>query len=395
MKLFVLSTWCPYPTVNGSTLRALHLLQALATRHEIDLVTFAAPTPPDEAAVRHLRTLCREVTVVPRSPFTVLRQGGGGLFDARPRSIVQTDDPEVRALVGGRGRDADLAVGFQLSAARYLDGIPRPRIFEEAEPRQIEGLAAHATTLPQRLRLRLTWWKHARYLSRLAATMAAVTVVSEAERESVVAIGVDAAKVHVVPNGADGADLDRPRTVATPPRLIYPGAITYAPNLEAVVWCLKQVMPRVREVRPDVELWVTGDTGDLPLDRMPNRDMVRFTGRLPDVKDAISGAAATVVPLLVGGGTRLKVLESMALGTPVVSTRRGVDGLAVEDGSHVLLGDTAEAFSAQVVRVLDDPELAARLSFEGRARIRADYTWQAIGQRLLAVVDAASEGAPR
>ena len=214
--------------------------------------------------------------------------------------------------------------------------------------------------------------------------MAAVTVVSEAERESVVAIGVDAAKVHVVPNGADGADLDRPRTVATPPRLIYPGAITYAPNLEAVVWCLKQVMPRVREVRPDVELWVTGDTGDLPLDRMPNRDMVRFTGRLPDVKDAISGAAATVVPLLVGGGTRLKVLESMALGTPVVSTRRGVDGLAVEDGSHVLLGDTAEAFSAQVVRVLDDPELAARLSVEGRARIRADYTWQAIGQRLLA-----------
>ena len=197
--------------------------------------------------------------------------------------------------------------------------------------------------------------------------MAAVTVVSEAERESVVAIGVDAAKVHVVPNGADGADLDRPRTVATPPRLIYPGAITYAPNLEAVVWCLKQVMPRVREARPDVQLWVTGDTGDLPLDRMPNRDMVRFTGRLPDVKDAISGAAVTVVPLLVGGGTRLKVLESMALGTPVVSTRRGVDGLAVEDGSHVLLGDTAEAFSAQVLRVLDDPELAARLSFEGRA----------------------------
>ena len=242
-----------------------------------------------------------------------------------PRSIVETDDPEVRDLVRHRAATAELAIGLQLSAARYLDDAACPRIFEEAEPRQIEGLIAHATTLPQRLRRRLTWWKHARYLARLAASMAAVTVVSEAEREAMVATGVDAATVHVVPNGADGDDLARPRAVAAPPRLIYPGAITYAPNLEAVVWCLNQVMPRVRAVRPDVQLWVTGDTGDLPLDRMPNRDMVRFTGRLPDVKDAISGSAATVVPLQVGGGTRLKVLESLALGTPVVSTttRRG------------------------------------------------------------------------
>ncbi len=103
------------------------------------------------------------------------------------------------------------------------------------------------------------------------------------------------------------------------------------------MWCLNQVMPRVRAVRPDVTLWVTGDTGDLPLDRMPNRDSVRFTGRLPDVKDAVGGATATVVPLLVGGGTRLKVLESLALGTPVVSTAKGVEGLDVVNGTHALV----------------------------------------------------------
>ena len=395
MNVLVVATWCPFPVVNGSTLRAYYLLRALATGHEIDLVTFAAPTPPDAAAVDHLRTICRGVTVIPRSPFTAVRQGGGGLLSARPRSIVQTDDPEVRTLVRGRGAAADLAIGLQLSAARYLDEVPRPRIFEEAEPRQIQGLAMHATTLPQRLRLRLTWWKHARYLSRLAATMAAVTVVSEAERASLVASGVDAAKVHVVPNGADGADLERPRAVATPARLIYPGAITYAPNLEAVVWCLNQVMPRVRAVRPDVQLWVTGDTGDLPLDRMPHRDSVRFTGRLPDVKEAISGSTATVVPLQVGGGTRLKVLESLALGTPVVSTAKGVEGLDVVDGTHVLLGDTPETFSAQVLRVLDDQALAESLSAAGRARVGAAYTWAPIGQQLLAIVDAVSEGTRR
>jgi glycosyltransferase involved in cell wall biosynthesis len=392
MRLLAVSTWCPYPAVNGSTQRAYHLLRALATRHHVDLVTFAAPTPPDDGAVAHLRTICRDVTVIPKSPFAPLRSSAASLFGATPHSIVQTDDPEVRALVRAHGAGVDVAIGLQLSAARYLDEVPRPRIFEEAEPRQIEGLASHAATLPQRLRLRLTWWKHARYLSRLAATMAAVTVVSEAERDSLVANGVDATTVHVVANGADGADLDRPRTVATPPRLIYPGAITYAPNLEAVVWCLNQVMPRVRAVRPDVELWVTGDTGDVPLDRIPNRDSVRFTGRLPDVKDAIGGSAATVVPLQVGGGTRLKVLESLSLGTPVVSTSKGVEGIDVADGVHVLVGDTAEAFSDAVLRLLDDRRLAQRLSAAGRVRVRETYTWDAIGRRLLEVVDGAIEG---
>ena len=392
MRLFVLSTWSPYPTVNGSTLRAYHLLRALASAHELDLVMFAAPTAPDAAAVAHLRSFCRDVTVIPRSPFTPLRVAGGGLLAGTPRSLVATDDPEVRALVRARAAGADVAVGLQLSAARYLDEVAVPRVFEEAEPRQIEALSAHATSTWRRFRARLTWWKHARYLSRLSATMAAVTVASESERTALVSAGVDATRIHVVPNGADGADLARPRTIATPPRLIYAGAITYPPNLEAVVWCLNQVMPRVRAVRPDVTLWVTGDTGDLPLERMPNRDSVRFTGRLPDVKDAVGGSTVTVVPLLVGGGTRLKVLESLALGTPIVSTAKGVEGLDVVNGTHLLISDTAERFSADVLRLLDDPALAARLSTEGRALVGSTYTWEAIGRRLLGVVDGAREG---
>ena len=391
MKLFVLSTWCPFPTVNGSTLRAYHLLRALASRHDIDLVTFSAPAAPDTAAVAHLRTICRNVTVIPRSPFAPLRAGGAGLFSATPRSLVETEDPEVRALVRERSAQADVAVGFALHAARYLDAAVVPRVFEEAEPRQIANLAAQARSFAQRFRLRLTWQKHGRYLARLASGMAAVTVASISERDTLVDNGVPAAKVHVVPNGANGSDLTRPRVVEAPPRLIYSGAVTYAPNLEAVVWALNQVMPRVRAVRPDVRLWVTGDTGTLPLDRLPHRDSVQFTGRLADVGAAISGSAVAVVPLLTGGGTRLKVLEALAVGTPVVSTRKGVEGIDITDGVHALVVDTPEAFAAAVLRVLDEPALAARLSDAGRRLIASSYTWDAIGRRLLDVVDTAIE----
>jgi len=283
-----------------------------------------------------------------------------------------------------------VAVGFALSAARYLEGAVVPVVFEDAEPRQIRNQFDRETSMTRRLRGRITWWKHSAYLKRLAVSMAGVGVVSDQERATLVEIGVDEARIHVVPNGADAADLGRPRNVAAPARLIYPGSITYAPNLEAVVWFLANVMPRIRAARPDIELWVTGATGDLPLQRIPNAAWARFTGSLPDVKEAIGGSTVTVVPLLTGGGTRLKVLESMALGTPVVSTSKGAEGLDVTDVEHLLLADMPDAFADRVLAVLNDPALAGRLSEAARARVESHYTWDAIGRQFCDVVEAAA-----
>ncbi|MBL8136151.1 MAG: glycosyltransferase [Acidobacteria bacterium] len=395
MNVFALSTWSPYPLVNGSTLRVYHLLRALAARHAVDLVAFSAPGAPTAAEVAHLREFCRAVTILPRSPFEPVASTVNGLLTMTPRSLVATDDPEVRALVASRAATADVAVGFALSAARYLTGVACPAVFEDAEPRQIEGLAAQAGSRSQRLRRRLTWWKHARYLRRLAHQMAAVTVVSEQERESMVRLGADASRLHVVPNGADAADLTHPRPAAAPARLVYPGAVTYRPNLEAVAWLLAEVLPHVQAVRPDVELWVTGDTGRVDLEQWAGRTGVRFTGRLPDVRDAVGAAAVAVVPLRTGGGTRLKILEALALGTPVVSTRKGAEGLAVSDGEHVLLGDDPAAFAAAVLRVLAEPGLAARLSAAGRALVARHYTWDAIGRQFLDVLEAAGRSPER
>ena len=116
-----------------------------------------------------------------------------------------------------------------------------------------------------------------------------------------------------------------------------------------------------------------------------------FTGRLPDVKAAVAGSAVAVVPLQSGGGTRLKVLEALALGTPVVSTSKGVEGIDLTDGVHALVADTPDAFAAAILQLLDDPGLAARMSEAGRTLIAGAYTWDAIGRRLLDVVDGAIE----
>jgi glycosyltransferase involved in cell wall biosynthesis len=385
MKVFVLSTWFPYPPVNGSSLRTYHLLRAAAGRHDVDLAAFVPGDPPDDAALAHLRELCASVTVIPHSPFAPARKAGR--WSTVPRSIAETEREDVRRLARGRTTRADLAVGVALSAARYLRDLPYPSLFEECEPTQIESQYLEAQSTTERLRRRLTWQKHAQYLQRLIDSVDRVTVVAPQEVDSLLRIGSEARKIALLPNGADDADLLRPHEPAMPPRLVYSGSVTYAPNLEAVRWFLAEVLPRIRSVRPDVQFWVTGSTGQVPVGDLPNSAWASFTGLLPDVKTAVGDASVAVVPLLTGGGSRLKVLEALALGTPVVSTRKGAEGLDLDDGREVLLADTPDAFAAHVLAVLDRPALAEALSAAGRARIAATYGWQAIGRRFLEVLD--------
>ena len=385
MKVFLLSTWLPYPPVNGAALRAYHLLRAAAVKHEVDLATFVPADPPTEAALAHLRELCASVTVIPHSPFAAARKVGR--WSTRPRSIAETERDDVRRLARGRVTRADLAVGLELSAARYLRDLPYPALFEEAEPTQIENQWREAASTAERFKRRLTWEKHAQYLLRLIDALDRVTVVSAGEVDSFRRIGCDPRKLTVLPNGADDADLRRPRVPVAPPRLVYSGSVTYAPNLEAVRWFLADVLPTVRAARPDVQFWVTGSIGQVPIDDLPNRAWATFTGLLPDVKAAVGDASVAVVPLRTGGGSRLKVLEALALGTPVVSTGKGAEGLDLDDGREVLLADTPEAFAARVLEVLDTPALAEGLSAAGRARIAATYGWQALGRRFLDIMD--------
>jgi glycosyltransferase involved in cell wall biosynthesis len=387
MRIFALSTWFPHPTVNGSTLRVYHLLRALASKHDVDLAAFTPLGVPPEESIRHLRSFCRSVTPIPRSPFTASRKMGW--LSVTPRSLFESYAPAVRTLARDAADTADAAIGFQLSAARYLDGVKPPTIFEEAEPRQIEQ-PRQTEPFARRSRRRLTWWKHAAFLKRLAGRMQAVTVVSEAERASLARVGCDPSTIFLIPNGAEMNDLDR-RRAPVGPRIVYAGSVTWEPNLDAVRWFLGEVLPKIKAVRSDVEFWVTGATDGVALDALPNRSWAHFTGQLPDVKGAIGDSAVCVAPIRAGGGTRLKILEAMALGTPVVSTHKGAEGLDVRPNDHLLIADDPDAFATDVLRVLGDDTLARRLSTNGRARVAEKYVWSVIGDEFNLVVTEAME----
>jgi polysaccharide biosynthesis protein PslH len=156
-----------------------------------------------------------------------------------------------------------------------------------------------------------------------------------------------------------------------------------------------EVLPLVRSEEPDVAFWITGSTEGVDVAGLGRVDGVTFTGRLPDVTQTVAQSLACVVPLRHGGGTRLKVLEAMALGTPVISTSKGIEGLDVEPGVHVLVANEPNDFANQTLRVMRDPALASRLTLAARRRVEDQYGWNAIGEALDAVLADAVSVHPR
>jgi glycosyltransferase involved in cell wall biosynthesis len=186
----------------------------------------------------------------------------------------------------------------------------------------------------------------------------------------------------VVPNGVD---LDRYKDdfgAPEPGTLVFPGALTYGANFDAMAFFLNQVFPLVKARWPEVILRITGRANGVPVDRLPLDERVILTGYLDDVRPTVAQSWACVVPLRIGGGTRLKILEAMALGTPVVSTSKGAEGLEITPGEDILIADEPTEFADAVLRLLDDPVLRTELAANGQRLVREQYGWEQIGKKL-------------
>ncbi len=376
MKILFLSAWCPLPADNGSKLRIARLLRGLAARHRVDLLSFA-PQPPDAASLAAMRALCGEVELLHETPFAGRPVGRlAGLLSPQPRSVVANHSPAMEAAVRRRaGRGYDLVVASQLHMAPYALLLPdTPRVLEEVELAIIREQYAAAPSARARLRYGLTWWKTRSYVAGLLRRFQGVTVVSEHERDLLRPLAPARLPLVVVSNGVDVAACAGNYGPPEPDVLIYPGAVSYHANREAVAFFAAEVLPRIRAQRPAARLRVTGRASPAEIAALPAGPGLEFTGYLEDVRPAVARAWAEVVPLRTGGGTRLKVLEALALGTPLVSTGKGVEGLDLAAGREVLLADTPADFAAQTLRLLADQGLRAELAAQGR-RAAARHDW--------------------
>lgn len=395
MKILFCSRWFPYPPDNGSRIRIFNLIKQLSSRHEVDLISFTEENLEEEQ-LAGLRIYCRNIEVVPYKPY----QPNGskallGFFSKRPRSVVDTYCVEMQELVNGavHKNPYDVVIASQIDMAPYTDGLTNlPKIFEEVELTTLHEQFLNVSHPLKKLRNGLTWWKQANYTAGMLRDFNGCTVVSEAEREQVLQVSPNYHPIAVVPNGVDlahhAADFGSPEVNT----LIYSGALTYYANFDAVNFFLRDIFPLIQAKRPEVKLYITGRLDGVPVDDLPRNDGVVFTGYLDDIRPKVAQSWVSVVPLRLGGGTRLKILESLALGTPVVATDKGAEGLDLVPGHDLLTANDPADFAAAVLRVLEEESLRATLSYNGR-QVAKKYDWQVIGQSFCNFVEEVTRGA--
>jgi polysaccharide biosynthesis protein PslH len=391
MRILFLSRWLPFPTDNGSKIRISNLLKQLGSQHDVDLVTFGDQTPLIRAAdIRGLGDWCESVQIIPYRPFRPHSPRSlAGVLSLTPRFLVDTPQAEFSAAVRDavRSHRPDLVIASQLDMLPYaLEVRGIPRLLEELEISRYCDAAAPGRNPGRYLRSSMTWLKLSRYLRRVLPQFAACTVVSTREAALLGAVVPRYDRIEVLPNAVEvGAPLLADCQIE-PNSMVFSGALTYGPNLDGAQFFLRHVFPVIADRLPNVHLRITGHAPDGAVWSLPKLAGVEFTGNVPDVRPVIASSRVAVVPIRIGGGTRLKILEAMALGTPVVATTKGAEGIDVCHNQDVLLADTPGGFAECVIRVLQSAELHNRLSVAGRKLIESKYDWTIIGHRARALV---------
>jgi glycosyltransferase involved in cell wall biosynthesis len=284
----------------------------------------------------------------------------------------------------------------QLNMAAYALRVSAPLRVLDAHNALWLLYARLAETLPRGPR-RMLMAREARLLRRYEGWCARqfdrVLAVSEPDRHALQQAMGEAGDVVVMPIAVDPAELPPIERNAAADRIVHVGTMFWPPNVDAVCWFADAVLPRIRTVRPTAGLDVVGARPTRAVRALAARGAVRVTGFVDDPTPYLRDAGAFIVPLRSGGGMRVKILNALAQGLPVVSTPIGCEGLAVEHERHLLIADGADAFAEATLRLLADRELAERLGRAGRALIESTYDYRVAYEPLARIYAAARHAA--
>lgn len=397
MRILLLSPYPPYPPRSGGALRIYHLLKGLAAHHQVTLLTFA-PNSAAVAALAPLRELCGVVTIPGPPQRSLIRRAITTAVSPLPdmgwRNAAPAYAEALSRLLASERYDVVQAESIEMAGyLRQARGLGPLLVLDEFNAEYVLQRRTALADLRRSLALRpgaligglyslVQWRKLARYEREALRAFDRLLVVSRQDRDALARLDPrQAHRLHIVPNGVDTVHVRRGAVVGDlgPATMTFVGALDYRPNRDALRWFTERVLPHILAKRPDARLLVVGRADARVARALARNEAVELVGEAPDVRPYIDGAAVYVVPMRIGGGSRLKLLEALAMEAPVVSTSMGVEGIeGLRDGEHLLIADRPETFAAAVLRLMANPSLGARLGAAGRAHVAARYDWRVI-----------------
>jgi sugar transferase (PEP-CTERM/EpsH1 system associated) len=398
MRILMIANYLPYPQVSGGRIRIYNLLRRVASRHEVSLAALLE-SPEDAQGVSHLRQFCARVETAsfPAHQRSRLAKAPGMLryaLQRKPPDLMLLHSEEllgkIRQLFAVNAFDI---VQIESVMGLYLEELPQNTSYRTIQ--MFQNVASHQFARISRVERRryskVRAWINSvsmrHWEPRYAENFDRCTTVSEVDQQ-LLRKANPRLQIDVIPNGVDIEKYQRLPLASenAPASLMFIGNMGYPPCVDAVLYFCSEIWPLIRQAITRVEFWIVGGDPSPEVLKLDG-DGVHVTGRVEEVVPYYRQSTVCLVPLRAGGGTRLKILEAMALGRPVVSTSIGCEGLDVVDGEHLFIADTPEQFAQKTVRLLLDRQLAQYMCANGRQLVEARYDWDKIAKRLMDVYD--------
>ena len=387
MKILFLSPTVPFPLTDGGRIRVFNLLKQIAQKNEVTLLALETQ-PTDAEGIVQLKQLGIQVHLVPNAPtLPPLSLGtlANAFFKRQPITVARYDLPayrqQFRELIATDTFDLvhyEMFHTAQFRTETDLPGVLSQQNVDSAIWRRLCRETINPFYKFAYWTQQLAFQRYERVLSPKFDAVACTSDIDAAVFQRHCAEDV----IEIIPNGVDVAHYQPDFSAEAPTHLIYIGSMDWYPNEDAVSFFADEVLPRIHAEVPDVKFSIVGGNPSARVQQLAEREGVVVTGRVPEIKPYFAEATVFVVPLRIGSGTRLKILEALAMGKAIVSTSVGAEGLDLKDGEEIFIADEPTVFAEAVTRLLKDPALRRRIGESGRVRVEQDYDWRSIGEKL-------------
>ena len=386
MKILWIKTDFLHPTTRGGQIRTLEMLRRLHARNEVVYVGFSND-PGGEGVARSKEYSSRAYAILhsppPRRSLRFAGQLLRGLADPLPVSQRRYVSSAMRAKIAQLTRETrfDSVVCDFLAPAPNLPDLGASVLFQHNVETAI--WRRHADTAPNpvaRAYFRQQASRMFAYERKVCRTVRHVIAVSPEDACQFKKLFGLEGPVSDVPTGVDAGFFTPPAGESRPRSgIVFVGSMDWMPNIDGVHFFVESILPLIRRAHPGCELIIAGrDPAPAIRQLAKSASGIQVTGTVPDIRPYLWNSAISVVPLRIGGGTRLKIYESMAAGAPVVSTSIGAEGLAVKPGEHILLADTPEAFAQACTGLLSDAQRSRRQAEAARALVEERFSWDQV-----------------
>jgi glycosyltransferase involved in cell wall biosynthesis len=386
MKTLWVNSNFMHPTTKGGQIRTLEMLRHLHRWHEIHYVAIANPAQPEGPERAHEyshKSYPFQHRIPDKTSPAFYAELAHGLFSPTPVAVERFNPPGMRAFLQDliRKERFDCAVVDHLAPTSYFPDLPHAVFFQHNVETVIwRRHVEHASGL-RRAYFQLQADRMYRYERRVSRESGHIVAVSQKDAEEMRRL-FDVTRVSEIPTGVNIEYFlppePRPESVAD---LVFVGSMDWLPNVDGVLYFAREILPLIRRKRPATTLAVVGRTPPPKLLQLGAEDAnIKITGTVPDIRPYLWGSAVSIVPLRIGGGTRLKIYEAMAAKIPVVSTTIGAEGLTVNPPHDIRLADTPADFAAQCLELLAAAEVRHRVATAAWEMVNANFSWEHISR---------------